>query len=223
VFSVHVPRSVPQESSAGDSCPEIHAAALVASEPRTGLSWLDIGCGRGGLLRTIRRDLAPTRLAGVDILDWLAADLRDEVVIRVGPAESALAQSEPADRVLMIETIEHLEAPWTVLREAARLVLPSGMLVVSTPNITTLRHRIELVASGHLTSFRPDNTPHLTPILPHVVARIMEEEGLMPLPATFAARDILPRTGGKLWPLRLHQRMLRLSSVSVIMRGRRRD
>ena len=42
-----------QKRSGGDSCPEVHGAALVAAAPRKGLRWLDIGCGTGVLLRMV--------------------------------------------------------------------------------------------------------------------------------------------------------------------------
>jgi ubiquinone/menaquinone biosynthesis C-methylase UbiE len=36
-----------QIQSGGNSTAEIHDAALAAAKPERGLSWLDIGCGRG--------------------------------------------------------------------------------------------------------------------------------------------------------------------------------
>jgi hypothetical protein len=140
--------------------------------------------------------------------------------MRVGPAEHALQSAEPADRVLMIEVIEHLEAPWTVLRAAARKVRSGGALVVSTPNIRTLRHRAELAIRGQLTAFRDDNPPHLTPILPHVTARILDEEGLLPERPRYAGRDELPKLW-KPWPAAMHERFPVLTSISVIVAASR--
>jgi len=48
----------------------------------------------------------------------------------------------------MIETIEHVSPPWKVLERAAALVKPRGCLAASTPNLATLRHRLEVVVSG---------------------------------------------------------------------------
>jgi len=210
-----------QADSAGSSASEIVASALRAAEPTPGLAWIDVGCGTGAALRQVRDLHQPARLTGIDIIDFLADDLRADVHLTVGPAEDSVATAEPADRVLMIETVEHLEAPWSVLRAVARLVKPGGILVVSTPNVASLRHRIELLVRGRLTAFRSDNRPHLTPVLPHVVARILEEEEFVPEEPTFAGRDVLPLTGGRLWTPTNAMRFPVLGNISVVHKAKR--
>lgn len=206
-----------QLGSAGDSSDEIHRAALALAEPRPGLSWLDVGCGTGDVLRAIRDRQAPASLTGLDLIDWLADDLRGEVTMVVGAAETA--ELEPADRVLMIEVIEHLDAPWAVLRNAAAAVRPGGLIVVTTPSITNLRHRAEIALRGRLTSFRPDNLPHLGPALPHVIARLMAEAGLS-TSVGYCGRDVVPKTGGRSWPRWAQAAAPQLTSVSVAVVGR---
>ena len=195
---------------------EIVDAALAASHPRPRLSWLDIGCGRGDLLRRVRDDWAPAALYGIDPIDWLDDDLKADVSFRAVAAEQA-DDLPVADRVLMVEVIEHLEAPWSALRQAARLVAPGGRLVVSTPNLATARNRLELSLRGSLTSFRPDNQPHLSPALPHVTARILAEEGLSPDPPAYAGADVISLTGGRIWPSAVRERFPALTSISVIV------
>jgi SAM-dependent methyltransferase len=196
-------------------------AALTAARPAPGLSWLDIGCGRGELLRRVRDRWEPARLGGIDPIDWLADDLREDVSFAELPAERA-GELPPADRVLLVEVIEHLEAPWSALRAAARLVAPGGWLVLTTPNVATLRHRLELAARGQLTSFRPDNDPHTTPALPHVSERVLSEEGLQTYGRRYAGADVIPASGGRLWPDALRRRWASLLSVSVIIAAQRR-
>jgi SAM-dependent methyltransferase len=205
-----------QTASAGTSMREIVAGALTAARPARGLRWLDIGCGRGDLLRELRDNWKPASLHGIDPIDWLDQDLRDDVVFAALPAERA-GQLPAADRVMLIEVIEHLEAPWSALRQAARLVAPGGRLVVSTPNLASLRHRLELGLRGRLTSFRPDNQPHLSPALPHVTERILTEEGLTVDPRSFAGADVVSLTGGRAWPAGARRRYPALTSISVIL------
>jgi 2-polyprenyl-3-methyl-5-hydroxy-6-metoxy-1,4-benzoquinol methylase len=209
-----------QLASAGDSCPEIHAAAVEHARPQRELRWLDIGCGTGAVLRQIRDRHEPAQLIGLDVIDWLDDDMRDHVQLLTGPAETALEGVDPVDRVLMIEVLEHLEAPWTVLRAAARRIAPGGRLVVTTPNVTTLRHRLDLLVRGELTAFRPDNLPHLTPGLPHVIERVLRDEGLR-TDRGYAGIDVLPLTGGRRWPPGLSRRFARLSSVSLVVTAAR--
>ncbi|HEY2570321.1 MAG TPA: methyltransferase domain-containing protein, partial [Solirubrobacteraceae bacterium] len=148
-------------------------------------------------------------------------DLRPAVETHVGPAEAVVGELDSYDRVLMVETIEHLRAPWSVLERAAERVAPGGRIVISTPNLATLRHRVELLVRGRLTSFRPDNAPHLTPALPHVIATILCGCGLAVERSRFAAADVIPLTGGTTWPPALRSRAARLLSVSVIVAGER--
>ncbi len=208
-----------QQASAGKSDEPIVNAVLEAARPERGLRWLDIGCGTGDLLRRIRDEWEPLSLAGVDALPWLDPDLADDVDFHEVSAD--VADMPVADRVLMVETIEHLEAPWTSLRRAAQLVAPNGWLVVSTPNVATLRHRLDLSVRGQLTSFRPDNEPHLTPALPHVTSRILASEGLQVQEPLYAAADVVPFTGGRHWPEAMRLRFPRPLSISVIVAGSR--
>jgi SAM-dependent methyltransferase len=204
-----------QLDSGGSSMEEIVASALAAARPERGLRWLDIGCGRGDLLRRIRDEWQPKELHGIDPIDWLDPDLAGDVNFHTIAAEDA-DELPAVDRVMLVEVIEHLEAPWTALRKAARLVAPGGRIVVSTPNLATLRNRLELGLRGHLTSFRPGYEPHISPALPHVIARVLQEEGLQVEPARFAGTDVISFTGGRSWPDALTRRYPRLTSVSVL-------
>jgi SAM-dependent methyltransferase len=209
-----------QLASGGASNEEIIAAALAAARPEPGLRWLDIGCGRGDLLRRVRDEWAPAQLRGIDSLDWLDDDLRADVDFQVRPAEQ-LTGTPSADRVLLVEVIEHLEAPWSALRAAAGVLAPGGWLVLSTPNLATLRHRLELALKGTLTSFRPGYDPHMSPALPHVSSRILAEEGLLVQAPGYAGADVISFSKGRIWPESVRRRYPRLGSVSVILAAHR--
>jgi 2-polyprenyl-3-methyl-5-hydroxy-6-metoxy-1,4-benzoquinol methylase len=195
-------------------------AVIEQARPEPHLRWLDIGCGRGELLRRIRDKFEPSTLTAIDAIDWLDDDLREDVNFHAIAAEHADGLPT-ADRVLMVEVIEHLEAPWSALRRAARLVAPGGRIVISTPNLATLRNRLELALRGHLTSFRPDYEPHISPALPHIARRILAEEGLVPEPPRFAGADVISLTGGRLWPEAVRLRAPLLTSISVIIAAQR--
>ena len=204
-----------QLDSGGASMQEIVACALSAADPEPGLRWLDIGCGRGDLLRRIRDEWQPSELHGIDPIDWLDPGLLADVSFHTIAAEEA-DELPVVDRVLMVEVIEHLEAPWTALRKAARLVAPGGRIVVSTPNLATLRNRLELTLRGRLTSFRPGYEPHISPALPHVIARVLGEEGLQVQAPIFAGIDVISLSGGRRWPAAIGRRYPRLTCVSIV-------
>ncbi len=215
------PRSYSDQlDSAGASMGEILETVLAAAHPAPGLRWLDVGCGRGDLLRMIRDRWQPASLHGIDPIDWLEDDLRADVTFETVAAEDA-ERLPVADRVLLVEVIEHLEAPWSELRKTARLLAPGGWMVVSTPNLATLRNRLELAVRGELTSFRSDYQPHIAPALPHVTRRILEEEGLTVEAPRFAGADIISLTNGRVWPERLRARYPVLTSVSTVIAARR--
>ena len=90
-----------QLASAGTSVTEIVECALDAARPERGLRWLDIGCGRGDLLRRIRDRWEPAALCGIDPIGWLDDDLRGDVVFHQVAAEEA-ANLPMVDRVMMV-------------------------------------------------------------------------------------------------------------------------
>jgi 2-polyprenyl-3-methyl-5-hydroxy-6-metoxy-1,4-benzoquinol methylase len=209
-----------QLDSGGASQKEILQCALACARPARGLRWLDIGCGRGDLLRIVRDRWAPAELHGLDPLDWLAEDLRADVSFHEIAAEQA--EDLPlADRVLLVEAIEHLQAPWTTLRSVTGRVAPGGWIVVSTPSLKTLRTRLELALRGNLTSFRPNYEPHISPALPHVTSRILREEGMTVHAPSYAGADVVSLSKGRVWPQALRRRFPELLSVSVAIAAQR--
>jgi 2-polyprenyl-3-methyl-5-hydroxy-6-metoxy-1,4-benzoquinol methylase len=209
-----------QLDSAGSSMAEIIAETLAAAEPAPGLRWLDVGCGTGDLLRRVRDEHAPAWLGGLDLIDWLDTDLRGNVDFRAVGIEEADGLPQ-ADRVMLVEVIEHLSSPWSALRKAAGLVAPGGRIVVSTPNIATLRTRLELAVRGNLTSFRPGYTPHMSPALPHVTAHVLEGEGFRVDAPRYAGADVISLSGGRVWPPAVRSRWPRLTSISVVLAASR--
>jgi 2-polyprenyl-3-methyl-5-hydroxy-6-metoxy-1,4-benzoquinol methylase len=102
---------------------------------------LDVGCGSGEFL------------AGMAVLGWEAfgTDFDEQAIAAakrhrsVQVACGSLAQQQFADdwfdAITLSNVIEHVPDPQDTFRELARILKPSGRLVIVTPNANSLGHR----------------------------------------------------------------------------------
>ena len=58
------------------------------------------------------------------------------------------------DHVVSVEGIEHLENPFSCIREFARVLKPGGNLIITTPNIMTIKSRTRFFFYGYHDFFR---------------------------------------------------------------------
>jgi SAM-dependent methyltransferase len=114
-------------------------AVLGALDAEAGEAILDVGCGSGYYTRELARrraqvtatEYAPASLAQARRnVGALAAD----VDFRVEDAQRLTFPDASFDKVLLSEVIEHLPEPERAIAEAARVLRPGGVLVVSTPS-----------------------------------------------------------------------------------------
>ncbi|MFH0877810.1 MAG: methyltransferase domain-containing protein [Candidatus Omnitrophota bacterium] len=103
---------------------------------KSGNKLLDIGCATGLLLDEARKD--GWEVYGVELSRWAVAFARD--MLRLEHIfEGALVEANfPAnffDVVVLKDTIEHLLSPRETLVAIRKILKPSGILCVNTPNI----------------------------------------------------------------------------------------
>jgi len=110
---------------------------VVVDQAREASNILEIGAGDGCL--TARLAEFGARVIGVE-LDHIAVDLAAEALGDMDRCTIARADcyslpfvDHSFDLVVMADVIEHLENPAMALAEAARVLSPGGMLVVTTP------------------------------------------------------------------------------------------
>jgi SAM-dependent methyltransferase len=99
---------------------------------------LEIGCAFGLFLEVARRRGWKTQ--GIELSSHSAKYAREYLGLDVSSEPSAL-QGIPAasqDLVLMWDVIEHLKEPMGVLHEIRRVLVPGGLLVLSTGDIGSL-------------------------------------------------------------------------------------
>ncbi len=141
-------------STEGENLSRRLAAALAVAGIAPGMRVLDVGCGRGEVLRHVAQMQA--QALG---LDYAAAAVRlsRQIVDRTGEKGIGIYQADALrlpfanasfDRILMFDIVEHLYPAQLdqALSESARILKPGGRIAVHTaPNIWYDRYAYPLV------------------------------------------------------------------------------
>lgn len=115
------------------------------------LTCLDVGCGEGTLGKTLKAKFGDKCfLAGIDISE-IPLKYAKEYYQEIYQADiestdlAALLNRRQFDYIICLETLEHLFEPEKILRQFAKLVKKDGYLIISFPNITWWRFRIDIL------------------------------------------------------------------------------
>jgi ubiquinone/menaquinone biosynthesis C-methylase UbiE len=124
-------------------CPDqqgVNAALHRVLDPKPGQEWLEVGCGSGVLCRQLRSTLGPSgRITGLDVsYEMLQAARR--IALEAGPTEAVSWAAGDAERlpfvadafdgVFAARLLLHVADPQAVVNEMARVVKPSGWVIV---------------------------------------------------------------------------------------------
>lgn len=102
---------------------------------------LDVGCGRGFLLRTLK-DLG-YGVQGVELSEHAARHARAlGIDVHVGPFRSGPFVRGTYHAVIFWHSLEHLRNPFEAIAWAGELLAPGGLLVVAVPNLDSLQARL---------------------------------------------------------------------------------
>jgi SAM-dependent methyltransferase len=121
---------------------KIEAVARYLDKLPSGTRVLDAGCGEGVLVEQYAGRLA---IEGID-------DNYSSPFVRRGSLLALPYEASSFDRVLCLDVLEHLsfaDQP-RALAELARVLSPTGELLVSVPNLAHLQSRINLLVRGRL-------------------------------------------------------------------------
>lgn len=133
----------------------LHQAFEVA-EVTPGMRVLDIGCGRGEILRHCAQrgaraygiDYAPVAVQMAQEATLSDRDRKNPIAIYLADAKVLPFPSETFDRVLMFDLVEHLH-PWELdqaLAETKRVLRRDGRLIIHTaPNVWYDRYAYPMV------------------------------------------------------------------------------
>lgn len=156
-------------------------------ERRGALPWptpgrlLDFGCGAGSFLKTMADQ--GWAVTGLDAAVGAVEEVRAQhgLAALVGTLPHPDLRPGSFDVVTMWHSLEHVHRPLELLREAFRLLVPGGKLIVAAPNIDSVPYRVfgrswfgldvprhlthftpaTLTAMLHAAGFRPDPVRHL--------------------------------------------------------------
>jgi 2-polyprenyl-3-methyl-5-hydroxy-6-metoxy-1,4-benzoquinol methylase len=122
---------------------------------------LDFGCGGGSYLVRMREQ--GWHVTGLDLSTAAVRRVREDLGLPAfeGSLPCPALQDRSFDVVTMWQVLEHVHNPMEALRDAHRLLVPGGRLVVTVPNIDSLSFRLfgawwySLDLPRHLTHFTP--------------------------------------------------------------------
>jgi SAM-dependent methyltransferase len=96
---------------------------------------LELGCGAGGLARSLSRRRPELRVIGLDISERALARARAHGtrLTLLGDVEDLPVRSDSVDAVIFFDVLEHVKRPEVLLAEAARVLRPGGRLHAFVP------------------------------------------------------------------------------------------
>ncbi|MBN2610850.1 MAG: class I SAM-dependent methyltransferase [Bacteroidales bacterium] len=113
---------------------------------------LEVGAGHGAFTRKLYND-------GYDVSanDFFPENFYFDKVscLQVDITKDLPYDTELFDMVIAIEVMEHIHDHSVFFRECNRILKPGGMLIISTPNILSLKSRVRYLFSGFYYSFGP--------------------------------------------------------------------
>ena len=131
---------------------------------------LDIGVGSGISLKLAEPHFS--KLYGVDLVSYLTPEIKPKVVFSAVDLnfEKLPHNDNSFEFITAFQVIEHLENPFFVMREAARVLKKGGFFVLSVPNPYHLSFKIKYLFTNNMPPWTRDNN-HLLFLTKDVFAK----------------------------------------------------
>jgi SAM-dependent methyltransferase len=109
---------------------------------------LDIGCGRGYLLKFLKRK--GYDCYGIERANFPKGDETENIHMYRQKFEDIVFSANSFDTVLIWHVLEHADDPISMIREAARILRPGGLLAIAVPNFGSFQARFFRASWFHL-------------------------------------------------------------------------
>lgn len=133
---------------------------------------IDVGSGNGRMLNFLK-DKGFYNSVGFDIDNYTQdAWVSERIRIVDLHHDTWPVSDQGAHVVIAAEVMEHLENPFFMIREAARVLKRGGLFFLSIPNVHTISGKWQFFLSGNLLGYREDNN-HISFLSPAVFEKIV--------------------------------------------------
>ena len=112
---------------------------------------LDIPSGQGAFSKDLEKIGFTVFLGDLEANNILYQNRR---AIQIDLNNSLPFKSNSFDYVICIEGVEHIENPHHLVRECSRLLKSNGCLIITTPNVMTIKSRLRFFFCSYLDYFR---------------------------------------------------------------------
>jgi len=177
---------------------------------------LDLGAGQGALAARLSDLGYQVTAADMDADDFKMTNQVEFEQVNFDSAEEiecfVAGNEEQFDAVCGIEVIEHVEDQWRYVRNLKRMLKPGGIMIITTPNVTSWLSRLMFLFKGRFHQFNDEDLSygHIAPITSFELVLILERTGLQKL-------EVLP--AGTLPPLYCSSvRMALISLLALLFR-----
>lgn len=103
---------------------------------------VDVGCGRGEFSRILRQKGFQVTCLDINSDNVVACRALGFGAIKTDLNEPIPLKDSSFDLAVMLDVIEHVPKAQYLLKEISRVLRPSGLLLLSTPNYGWILHRI---------------------------------------------------------------------------------
>ena len=148
---------------------------------------LDIGCGNGRYLSTLKKQGWQTY--GIEQSPKSSKYARDvlQLEVNTGDLLDCKYQAEFFDVITMWHSLEHLYEPILTLKEAKRILKDDGLLIITVPNVNSFAAKVfkkywyQLEIPIHLIAFTPDSITRMLDVAGLKAKRIYYDRRNSPL------------------------------------------